>query len=474
MAKGRSEGRPFFALGYNEASMPRRKLPVVAIVGRPNVGKSTLFNRLVGKRLAIVDELSGVTRDRIYEEAEWGEGRFVVVDCGGIGRESDDPLRDLVTANAEQAAREADAVIFVVDGRVPPTTSDDAVCALLRKLGKPVIVAVNKVDGPSFEADANLYFKLGFKTVIPVGALAGRAINELLDAVVSVLPLPTEEVAGGEGEAAPIVISLIGRQNVGKSSIANALQHVERSLVSPLPGTTRDPIFADFEWRGQPFTVVDTAGVKRLSRTQGVDYYARIRSLKSLSASFAAVLVLDASEGIIEMDKIVAREIGEAGKAVAIAVNKMDLMPDTGAERDRLMNAVRVEMNRLSFAPVAFTSAVTGAGLDDLLTFVVEGVKAYERRIDAAALTEVIDEETTVTPPPVVAGEALRMYSIKQVGIRPPTFVMTINRKRCLHFSYRQFLENAIRRHFNLWGTFIRLDFVEKAARKKLKGGKRK
>jgi len=483
------------------------KRPQVALIGRPNVGKSTLFNRLTGSRQAITDELPGVTRDRLYGVCEWDGYELTVIDCGGIGPESEDPLWEPVADNARQAMKAADLVLLITDQRTGMTLSDDAVVRELRRLDTPVIVAVNKVDDEVHEADAWQFFGLGFKDVVFISALSGRMIGDLLDLIVSRLdwekwpeatpawaaqrygdaPDESEAAAAATGADAPlpegidedypfawaresrprfipdeswkeeaIQLVFVGRQNVGKSSLTNALLRESRALVSELAGTTRDPIWAAFEHQGQRYEVLDTAGIKRISRLkEDVDYYSLIRAEKGLRTSEVALLTLDAGEGIMEQDKRVAAKIAEFARAVVIAVNKADLLLEGEAARRAYEDYVRGELRRLSWAEVVLTSATEARGLPALLRAVNAARESFHRRIDNEALQLVLEEAIALSPPPVVKNRELRFFDFRQIGNCPPTFLIEVNEKKIMRQAYKRYLYNTIRKHFELAGTHI-------------------
>ena len=506
--------------------IPEIARPRVALIGRPNVGKSTLYNRLIGRearrggRAAIVDELPGITRDRLYGVCEWDGYEFTVIDCGGIGPESEDPLRMPVAENSRRAMQEADLILLMVDARGGLTLSDDAVLKELRKLKTPVIVVVNKVDSEKQEPDAWEFYKLGFSDVQFISAVSGRMVGELLDAVVEKLDwagwqqatpeFAKERYSGeqatearsmqwddeaeladvaGDEEAYPFAwadagqtrftpdqswrnesvrLVFVGRQNVGKSSLTNLLLGEDRALVADLAGTTRDPLFAEFERNGQRYELLDTAGIKRISRLkEDVDYYSLIRAEKSLKGSEVSLLVIDAETGVVEQDKRVASRIAEAGRSVVVAVNKADLLPRGEAELKAYESYIRQELARLLWADVVFTSAVDGRGIGAMLAAAVRARENFHRRIDNSALQAVLQEAITLNPPPVVKNRELRFYDFRQIGNRPPTFLVELNDKKCIRQAYRRFLANSIRKHFDLSGTHIELVFYERRKRRR-------
>ncbi len=458
-----------------------RELPLVVIVGRPNVGKSTMFNRMVGHRLAIVDELPGVTRDLVTAEAEWDCLRYFVCDTGGIGRESEDPLHELVAERAWEIVEDADIVVFTTDVRAGISEGEMELRRALVRTNKPVILAVNKVDNEKLEAQAAEFYGIGIEPVVFISALSGRAFDELLDAINDTIdteryPRAVVEPGGEEetDQARPDVrLIVLGKQNVGKSSLVNALLAEDKVMVSELPGTTRDAISGSFDYAGLSFELTDTAGLKKLSRMDDVDYYSFTRADTATRSGEVCLLVLDAERGIEEMDKRVARRIEEYGRGVVITVNKWDLMAQEEAARDAYAGYVRRELAKLTWAPVVFTSAVEATGLEELLDAVLAARESFNRMLDADALRQVIDEETTVYPPPVVKNRSLIFHDVAQVRTRPPTFVFEVNDVKLLRTAYRNFLENVLRRYFPLDGTHVRLFFRRAQKPAKKRRGKR-
>jgi GTP-binding protein len=462
-----------------------RELPLIVLVGRPNVGKSTLFNRMVGRRLAIVDELPGVTRDLVTAEAEWDGLRYMLCDTGGIGRESQDPLQDLVAERAWTVVEDADTVIFVTDVHAGISEGEMELRRTLLKLRKPVILAVNKVENDKLEAQAAEFYKLGFAQTVFISALSLLAVNELLDVVNSHIDLTAypladatvddeQEVAAEADSPSPNDIRLIvlGKQNVGKSSLVNALLAEDKVMVSELPGTTRDAISGSFTWEGRNFELTDTAGLKKLSRMESVEYYSFTRADFAAKTGEVCLLVLDAERGMEDMDKRVARRIEEHGRGVAIVVNKWDLMDDSPAAREAYSGYVRRNLAKMNWAPIVFTSAVVPFGLEELLRAVVAAHENFHRTVDPAALRQVIDEETTIFPPPVVKNRVLELHGVKQTRTRPPTFVFEVNDLALLRTAYRNFLQNTLRKYFELDGTHIRL-FFNQVEKRRSRGGKR-
>ena len=461
-----------------------RELPLVVIVGRPNVGKSTMFNRMIGRRLAIVDELPGVTRDLVTAKAEWDGLRYFVCDTGGIGSESEDPLRELVAERAWEIVEDADIVILTTDVRAGISEGEMELRRALVRLEKPIILAVNKVDNEKLEAQAAEFYGIGIEPIVFISALGGRAFDRLLDAVNKVIDteaypfadVRTEAEAVSEEDESDVRLIVLGKQNVGKSSLVNSLLAEDKVMVSELPGTTRDAISGSFSYKDRSFELTDTAGLKKLSRMDDVDYYSFTRADTATRGGEVCLLVLDAERGIEEMDKRVARRIEEYGRGVVITVNKWDLMSQDEVARDAYSSYVRRGLAKLTWAPVIFTSAVESTGLEELLDAVLFAHENFNRTLNADALRQVIDEETTVYPPPVVKNRNLIFHDAEQVRTRPPTFVFEVNDVKLLRTAYRNFLENTLRKYFQLDGTHVRLFFrhADKPAKKARHGGQRR
>jgi len=462
-----------------------RELPLIVIVGRPNVGKSTMFNRMVGHRLAIVDELPGVTRDLVTAETEWDGLRYFVCDTGGIGSESEDPLHELVAERAWEIVEDADIVIFTTDVRAGISEGEMELRRALVRLEKPVILVVNKVESERLEAQAAEFYGIGIEPIVFISALSGRAFDELLDAVnenIDTEAYPLADVrAGAEAESdddqPDIRLIVLGKQNVGKSSLVNSLLAEDKVMVSELPGTTRDAISGSFNYKDRAFELTDTAGLKKITRMDDVDYYSFTRADTATRGGEICLLVLDAERGIEDMDKRVARRIEEYGRGVVITVNKWDLMSQDEAARDAYAGYVRRELAKLTWAPIVFTSAIEATGLEELLDAVLSAHENFNRTLNADALRQVIDEETTIYPPPVVKNRNLVLHDIEQVRTCPPSFAFEVNDVKLLRKAYRNFLGNTLRKYFPLDGTHIRLYFrrTDKPAKKrKRESGSRK
>lgn len=427
--------------------------PIVAIVGRPNVGKSTLFNRIAGERISIVEDTPGVTRDRIYTHAEWLGKNFNLIDTGGIEM-SDQPLSTQIREQAEIAIDEADVIILVVDVQNGITDADEKVAQLLYRSNKPVVLAVNKVDNPERRTDIYDFYSLGLGEPYPVSSVHGVGLGDLLDAVIKNFPETAEN-----GTDDSIRFSLIGRPNVGKSSLVNAILGQQRVIVSNIAGTTRDAINTKFVADHREFTMVDTAGIKKKGKLyENTERYALMRSMKAIDDSDVVLVVLNADEGIRELDKHIAGYAHEAGKAVIIVVNKWDLIKN----RDHrtmtdFTNLIRNEFQYLSYAPIIFVSAITKQRLIKIPKLIEEVYDHARRRIKSSTLNDVLMDAIAANPTPSTNGKRLRVYYGTQVAVEPPTFVIFVNDPDLMHFSYERYLENQIRQAFDFTGTPIHL-----------------
>ncbi|MBO8441866.1 MAG: ribosome biogenesis GTPase Der [Firmicutes bacterium] len=426
--------------------------PTVAIVGRPNVGKSTVFNRLVGERLSIVDDMSGVTRDRIYAGAEWLGHQFNLIDTGGIDL-SDQPFSVQITEQAEIAIDEADVIIFLTSLSEGLTSEDEQVAKLLYKTDKPVLLAVNKVDNLEQRQEIYDFYALGLGEPHPISGVHGTGFGDLLDAVVDKFPknLPAEDEN-------LIKFSLIGRPNVGKSSLVNAILGEERVIVSNISGTTRDSINTKFVDGEDKFLMVDTAGLKKRGKFyENTDHYANLRAMSAIDKSDVVLVVLNAEEGIREQDKHIAGYAHDAGKGVIILVNKWDTIKKDNYTLQNFEELVRNEFEFLNYAPILFVSAKTHQRLTKIPALVKQVYSNRNRRIKSSILNEVINDAIAVTPAPTKNGKRLRIYYITQVRTAPPTFVLFVNDPELLHFSYERFLNRKIRQAFDFTGTPIKI-----------------
>jgi len=445
--------------------------PIVALVGRPNVGKSTLFNRIIGERRAIVDDVPGTTRDRLYAEAEWAGAPFVLVDTGGLealersGDPSAQPLSvasaDYVPAirnQAQLAIAEADVIVFLVDVRDGITAADRDVADLLRTTQKPVVLAVNKADNLERDAEAVEFWALGLGEPYPVSAVHGRGVGDLLDTVVGRFPRQVEEE-----EAGAIRIAIVGRPNVGKSSLLNALLRQERAIVSEIPGTTRDAIDTELMWEQQRIILIDTAGIRRRGRIQrGVEHYSVLRALRAIERADVVLLLIDATEGVTAQDAHVAGYVLAAEKSVVAVVNKWDLVTKDTHTMDAYASAVRSALNFMDYVPVLFISALTRQRVNQVIPTALRVYRERLARIPTAELNRLLQEAVTAHQPPSKAGNRLRLYYATQAGGEPPTFVLFVNDRQLVHFSYERYLENIIRAHYPFEGTPIRLQFRDR------------
>ena len=429
-------------------------VPVIAIVGRPNVGKSTLFNRLLGGRRAIVDDTPGVTRDRLYGECDWRGRRLVLVDTGGFEPEATG-IMALVRVQAERAVAEADVILFMVDAKDGLTPTDVEVAALLRKAAsRPILLVVNKVDAAGQEALAADFHRLGFAEVLPISAEQGMGIGELLDAV-------TAQVSGEEArppEARAVTVAVIGRPNVGKSSLVNRILGAERVLVSPEPGTTRDAVDTRFTYHGREYILVDTAGIRAKGRIgRSVERYSVSRALAAVRRADVALILLDAVEGVTAQDTKIGGDAHEAGCASVLVVNKWDCRAGEPGAAEEFRLAVQERFKYLAYAPVAFVSAQTGDRVMHLFRLIDAVAAERERRIPTPELNAVLQEAVTRRPPPANRGRPVHVRYVTQVGVKPPTFLCFGTAAGGLHFSYLRYLENCLRKVYGFRGTPIRL-----------------
>jgi len=429
-------------------------VPIVAIVGRPNVGKSTLFNRLVGGRRAIVDDMPGVTRDRLYGECEWRGRQLVLVDTGGF---EPDPTGIMVQvrAQAEHAVAEADVIVFLVDAREGLTPADVEVAALLRRAAaRPILLAVNKVDSTQQESLAAEFHRLGFDPLFPISSEQGQGIGELLDAVVARLP----EAKAAEEPSGAITVAIVGRPNVGKSSLLNAILGAERVVVSPEPGTTRDAIDTRFRYEGREYVLVDTAGIRSKGRLgRSVERYSVSRALGAIRRADVALIVLDGAEGVTVQDTKIGGEAHAAGCASILVVNKWDLRAGEREAVGEIRQDIRDKFKYLDYAPVTFISALSGLRVMELFPTIDEVATARALRVPTAELNQVVQEAVTRRPPPAERGRPVRIRYTTQVAVKPPTFLIFSTAGGGLHFSYQRYLENCLRRAYGFPGTPIRV-----------------
>lgn len=427
--------------------------PVVAVVGRPNVGKSTIFNRIAGDRISIVEDTPGVTRDRIYTRAEWLTREFRLIDTGGIDM-ADEPFMTQIVQQAEIAIDEADVIIFMVSAQEGLTEADERVAKILYRSKKPVVLAVNKVDNIEMRSEIYEFYALGFGDPFPISGAHGTGLGDLLDEVVSHFPTTYQEE-----EDDSIRFSFIGRPNVGKSSLVNAILGEERVIVSDISGTTRDAIDTRFtSAEGDEFVMVDTAGIRKRGKVyENTEKYSVMRAMRAIDDSNVVLMVLNAEEGIREQDKHVAGYAHEAGRAIIIVVNKWDTLEKDNHTMADFEKQIRDEFQYLSYAPIIFVSAKTKQRLNKLPELIKQVNENHQKRVQSATLNEVIMDALALNPTPTVNGKRLRVYYATQVAIQPPTFVVFVNDPELMHFSYARFLENQIRKSFDFTGTPIHL-----------------
>jgi GTP-binding protein len=430
--------------------------PVLALVGRPNVGKSTLFNRLVGGRQAIVEETPGTTRDRHYADAEWGGRVFAIIDTGGLVLGDTDNMSEQVRAQAEIAMQEADAIVFLTDVLDGVTPDDYHIADLLRRTDKPVLLVVNKVDSLKRDAAVLEFYALGMGDPLAVSAERGLNTGDLLDAIVAVLPeMPLEDDLP---EA--VHVALVGRTNVGKSSLLNRLLGEERVIVTDIPGTTRDTIDTRLTYEDQNIVLIDTAGIRRRgSIERGVEKYAVIRSMRAIARADVTLLVVDATEGVTAQDAHIAGYVLQESKSVVVVVNKWDLVEKDTYTLPAFQEYVLTELKFMSWVPVAFVSALTGQRLDRIMPLVMRVYNERRARISTAQINQIIRDAVSKSSPPTVAGKKLRFYYGTQASGVPPNFVFFVNDPELVHFGYRRYLENCLRASHPFEGTPISLTF---------------
>ena len=432
-------------------------LGVVAIVGSPNVGKSTIFNRIVGHRRAIVDDQPGVTRDRLYETAEWLDRSFRLVDTGGI-EIADRPFQEQIRIQTQLAIDEADVIIFVADGKKGVSKDDRFIAKLLFKTNKPIILAVNKIDNQDMLMGLGEFYSLGLGEPIAVSSEHGIGIGDVLDKIIKVLP-KVEEIQYDDA----ITFSIIGRPNVGKSSLVNAILKKERVIVSDIVGTTRDSIDTKLTRDGQDYVVIDTAGLKKRGKIyESVDKYSMLRALAAVDRSEIVLLVIDANEGIIEQDKHVVSYAIEKKKAIIIVVNKWDLVKKEQNTQSNFEKEIRKQFQFLEYAPIVFVSAKTTSKVDNIFDKINMVHKAYDTHISTSLLNQVVQDAQMMNEAPDFNGGRLKIYFVNQANSCPPTFVLFVNRPKYAHFSYLRYIENRLRDSFNLDGTPIEIVLRER------------
>ncbi len=437
---------------------------IVAFVGRPNVGKSTLFNRIVGRRLAVVSEVPGTTRDRLYAEGEWGGITFTAVDTGGIeiteGRntaplsEDSERFLPMIRQQASIAMQDADIIVQVVDGQAGLTAADEEVAAILRQSKKPVIIAANKLESTKLWDTAVEFYELGLGEVFPVSALHGSGTGDLLDAIVASIPASDYD----EEEDDSLKIAIMGRPNSGKSTLLNKLIGEERAIVSPIAGTTRDAIDTKMTWNGEEITLIDTAGIRRRGKIErGVEKYSVLRAIRALQRADVAIIMIDAEEGVTSQDAHIAGMLTESNAGIIILVNKWDLVTKDTYTLHEFERQIRHDLSFLPYAPIIFISAKSGQRVNRILPLAVEINETRFQRISTATLNKFLRNVTTQHPPPSKSGVRVKFFYLTQPGVAPPTFVFFVNKPQWVHFGYERYLENQLRETFPLTGTPIRI-----------------
>ena len=426
--------------------------PLVAIVGRPNVGKSTLFNRIVGKKVSIVEDMEGVTRDRLYCDAEWCGYNFTLVDTGGLEIKSQDKMWQHIRAQAQMAVDIADVIIYVADGKSGLTANDYEVAEFLRGCNKPIIVAVNKLDNNETENSFDFY-ELGLGTVVAISAEQSKGIGDLLDEVVE--HLPKYDIQQDEGK---LNVAIVGKPNAGKSSITNRILGYDRVIVSNVAGTTRDAIDTDFEWQGKKFNIIDTAGIRKKSSVEeGVEQYSVMRSLAAIRRADVVLVVIDAQEGLSEQDVKICGYAHEQGKPSVIVMNKWDTIEKDTYTVNTFNKKILTELKFMDYFVAEYVSAKTGQRIEKLLSKALEVYEEASKRIATGLLNDVVQDATIAVEPPSDNGKRLKVYYVTQASTNPPTFVFFVNDTKLLHFSYQRYLENALRKAFTFKGTPIRI-----------------
>lgn len=435
-------------------------MSVVAIVGRPNVGKSTLFNRIIGQRRAIVEDMPGVTRDRNYAEVTRYSTPFILIDTGGFEPISEDRLLVQMREQSQLAVEEADVILMVMDGREGLTPSDVEVVSSLRRAGKPVFYVVNKVDGPKQDAESADFYSLGVEEIHAISAEHGRGVGDLMDEVLAVLP---HEDSTTEDDVQEVRLAVIGRPNVGKSSLVNRLLGFERVVANATAGTTRDSIDTPLEYNGQRYVLIDTAGIRRKGKvSQKLEKFSVVQALKGMDRAHVVLVVIDASEGVTEQDMTVAGYAYEKGRAVILVVNKWDLIVKDHKTMGQYTADLRDSFKFLTFAPVLFVSALSGQRTNRIMGMVEKVAAEFNRRIPTPELNRVLKEATISHAPPMFQGKRVKLFYITQTSVRPPTFVAFGNRTQGIHFSYHRYLVNQLREAFGFEGCPIRLIFKDR------------
>lgn len=433
--------------------------PIVAIVGRPNVGKSTLFNKMAGKRISIVEDTPGVTRDRIYAEAEWLKYNFTIIDTGGIEPENSDIIISQMRRQATMAVETANVIVFIVDGKQGLTDADKEVAQMLRKSKKPVVLVVNKIDSLKDEDNAYEFYNLGIGEPIAISASQALGLGDMLDKVVSYFD--DDKLYDEDDEY--IKIAFVGKPNVGKSSLINKLLGEDRVIVSDIPGTTRDAIDSYLETEQGKFTLIDTAGLRRKSKVkEEIERYSVIRTYTAIERADVCILMLDATHGITDQDEKIIGYAHEMSKAIMVIVNKWDLVEKDTNTMNAFKKQIGMNLSFMSYAPYLFISAKTGQRVQKVLDMVKECYSNYSKKIKTGVLNDVISKAVMMKEPPIVGTKRLKIYYVTQIGTKAPTFVFFVNDPSCLHFSYERYIENQLRENFDFTGTGIKLQFRER------------
>ena len=435
--------------------------PLVAVVGRPNVGKSTFFNKIAGQRIAIVEDVPGVTRDRVCADCEWLNHRFTLIDTGGIDPRSTDPLRVQMRHQAEIAMDMADVILFFVDGKQGLTADDEDVANMLRRAKAPVLLVVNKLDSPAMLDNRYDFYALGMGDPIAISSVNMMGLGDLLDEVVHHFPAQPEET---DDEDAPINIAVVGRPNVGKSTLVNRLLGQERVMVSDIPGTTRDAIDAPFEVDGRRYNLIDTAGIrrKRAIEENSLERYSVVRSLAAIRRCDVALIVIDANDGVTEQDSKIAGVVENEGKAAIIVVNKWDAIEKDTSTMESMRKKVISDLKFMAWAPVVFLSALTGSRVQKLMTAVDDAYAQTCKRVTTGVLNDVLADAQLAQQTPMTGGRRLKIYYGTQQSTQPPTFILFVNDEELMHFAYERYLENQFRKSFGFEGTPIRFILREK------------
>lgn len=433
--------------------------PIVAVVGRPNVGKSTFFNRIAGRRISIVEDTPGVTRDRIYTDVEWLGTHFTMIDTGGIEPESTDVILSQMRTQAEIAIETADVIVFMVDGKADITSADEEIAQILRRSKKEIVLAVNKVDTGLADDTIYQFYSLGLGDPIAISSANVLNLGDLLDVIISKFP----EDANTEEDDDVIKVAVIGKPNAGKSSLINKFLGEDRVIVSDVAGTTRDAIDTPFEHNGQKYTLIDTAGIRRKSRVdENIEKYSVIRALTAIERSDVCLLMIDADEGVTDQDTKIAGYAHEAGRAVIILVNKWDLIEKDNKTYNEFVSKVRSQLAYMTYAPIEFISAKTGQRFDNILKLVNYVAEQQTMRVTTGLLNDILNEAIMLNQPPSDKGKRLKIYYMTQSSVKPPTFVLFVNDKELAHFSYVRYIENQLRKNFKFEGTSLKFIVREK------------